>query len=69
LEWIVVDYAKRRFIMRLLTDLGSNEGWKNSDTSPNSLKDSNVNPKMKIMKEGFGVHSLIHSTLGVRGVC
>jgi len=40
------------------------------DTPPNSLKDSNASPKMKIVEEkGVGVHSLTHSTLGVRRAC
>jgi hypothetical protein len=37
-------------------------------TPPSSLKDSNVNPKMKTMKgEGIGAHSLARSTFGVSG--
>jgi len=40
-----------------------------NDAPPNSLKDLNASPKVKIMKEeGVEVHSLIHITLGVRGV-
>jgi hypothetical protein len=40
------------------------------DAPPNSLKDSNANLKVKkIEKKGVGVHSLIHSTLKVRGAC
>ncbi len=39
------------------------------DAPPNSLKDSNVSPKMKITEEGVGVHSLARSTLGVRRPC
>jgi len=39
-------------------------------TPPSSLKDSNVNPKVKTMKgEGVGAHSLAHNTYGVRRVC
>jgi hypothetical protein len=38
-------------------------------THPNSLKDSNVNPKVKTMEEGVGVRSLVHSTSwGKKGV-
>jgi hypothetical protein len=38
------------------------------DAPPNSLKDLNVNPKMKTMEEkGVTVGSLICSTLKVRG--
>jgi hypothetical protein len=38
-----------------------------SDAPPNSLKDSNANSKMKIMKEkGVGVCFLIHNTSGVK---
>jgi hypothetical protein len=36
------------------------------DAPPRSLKDSNVNPKVKTMEE-VGVHSLAHNTLGVKG--
>jgi hypothetical protein len=40
------------------------------DAPPNSLKDSNVNPKMKTSKEeGIGACSLAYSTYGVRRVC
>jgi len=39
------------------------------DTPPNSLKDSNVNPKLKTMKEGIGVCSFTRNILGVRGAC
>jgi hypothetical protein len=38
------------------------------DTPPNSLKDSNANPKVKTM-ERVGICSLTHNTLGVRRVC
>ncbi len=35
------------------------------NTSPNSLKDSNVNPKMNPIEEKkIGAHSLVCSTLG-----
>jgi len=34
---------------------------------PHSLKDSNANSKMKTTKEGVGVHSLVHNTLGIKG--
>jgi hypothetical protein len=38
------------------------------DAPPHSLKDSNVNPKMKTTEEeGIGVRSLIHNTLKVEG--
>jgi hypothetical protein len=30
---LAVDNAKRRLVMRLPTNLGSNEGWKNSKVS------------------------------------
>ncbi len=33
---------------------------------PNSLKDSNVSPKVKTMKKGVGVRSLTCNTLGVK---
>jgi len=36
------------------------------DAPLNSLIDSNVNPKMKIV-EGIGVHSFTHNTSGVKG--
>jgi hypothetical protein len=39
------------------------------DTPPNSLKYSNVSPKVKITKEGVGVFSLPCNILGVRGAC
>jgi hypothetical protein len=40
------------------------------DAPPNSLKDSNVNPKVKIMEaKRVRVRSLIHNTLGVKGAC
>jgi hypothetical protein len=42
--------------------------WK-IDTPPNSWKDSNVNPKVKITKgKGVGAHFLIRRTFGVRRV-
>jgi hypothetical protein len=37
-----------------------------SDAPPHSLKDSNVNPKMKGVEEVVGVHSLACSTLNVK---
>ncbi len=37
------------------------------DTPPSFEKNSNVNFKMKISKEGVGALSLTCSTLGVRG--
>ncbi len=38
------------------------------DAPPNSLKNSNVNLKVKIVEEKrVGVHSLIRNTSGVRG--
>jgi hypothetical protein len=37
------------------------------DAPPNSLKDSNASSKMKTTKERVKVHSLVHSTLGVKG--
>jgi hypothetical protein len=38
------------------------------DTSPNSLRDSIANPKVKTMEgEGVWVHTLVHSILGVEG--
>ncbi len=37
------------------------------DTPPHSLKDSNVNLKMKTMKKGIGACSLTPNTLGVEG--
>jgi len=40
------------------------------DAPPNSLKDSNVCPKVKTMKEkGVGVRSLDCNTSGVRKAC
>ncbi len=39
------------------------------DTSLNSLKDSNVSPKVKTMKECIEVHSFVLSTLKVRKAC
>jgi len=40
------------------------------DAPPNSLKDSNANPKVKTIKEkGIKVDSLIHNILGVRRAC
>jgi hypothetical protein len=39
------------------------------DALPNSLKDSNVSPKVKTMKEGIGVHFLVCNTSTVRRVC
>jgi hypothetical protein len=38
-----------------------------SDTPPHFLKDSNVNPKVKIMEKKVGVHSLARNILGVEG--
>jgi hypothetical protein len=41
-----------------------------NDTPPNSLKDSNVNPKMETTeKKGVWVCSLVRSILGVKGAC
>jgi len=41
-----------------------------NDTPPNSLKDSNASPKVKITEEEkFGVHSLACSNSGVRRAC
>jgi len=40
-----------------------------SDALPNSLKDSNASPKMKIIEEGIGIRSFIRNTLGVKRVC
>jgi hypothetical protein len=38
------------------------------DTPPNSLKDSNASPKVKIMKEeGVGVRFLACNIYGIRG--
>jgi hypothetical protein len=39
------------------------------DAFPNSLKDSNVSPKVKTMKEGVGVHFLVCNTSRVRWAC
>jgi hypothetical protein len=39
------------------------------DAPPNSLKDSNVNPKVKIIKERVWVHFLACSISGVRRAC
>jgi hypothetical protein len=40
------------------------------DPPPNSLKNSNANPKMKTLEEeGIGACSLARSIFGVRGVC
>ncbi len=40
-----------------------------SDAPPNSLKDSNVNPKVKIMEEkGVRIHCLACNTFGVKGM-
>jgi len=40
------------------------------DAPPNSLKDSNVNLKVKTTEEkGIEVHSLAHNTSRVRGAC
>jgi hypothetical protein len=39
------------------------------DAPLNSLKDSNVNLKVKRMEEGVGACPLIHNTSGVRRAC
>ncbi len=39
------------------------------DTPPNSLKNSNVSPKMKTTKERIRAHSLVRNTSRVRRVC
>jgi hypothetical protein len=40
------------------------------DAPPNSLKDLNASPQMKIMKEeGVGVRYLAHNIFGLRGAC
>jgi hypothetical protein len=40
------------------------------DTPSNSLKDSNVSPKVKTMEEKrIGVHFLFRNTFGVKGAC
>jgi hypothetical protein len=36
-----------------------------TDAPPHSLKNSNVNPKVKMEEKGIGVHSLARSTLEV----
>jgi hypothetical protein len=36
------------------------------DAPPNSLKDSNVSSKMKIMGEGIRAHSLVRNTSRIR---
>jgi hypothetical protein len=41
----------------------------NYDTLPNSLKDSNANPKVKTMEKGVRVCSLTRNISGVRRVC
>jgi hypothetical protein len=39
------------------------------EAPPNSLKDSNASPKVKTtQKEGVGLCSIVHNTLGVRRV-
>jgi hypothetical protein len=40
-----------------------------SDAPPNSFIDSNVNPKVKTMEEGVGVHSFAHNISRVRRAC
>jgi hypothetical protein len=37
------------------------------DAPPNSLIASNSSPKVKTIKEKVGVHSFVHTTLGVEG--
>jgi hypothetical protein len=40
------------------------------DAPPNSLKDSNIGPKVKTTKEKkVGVHSLVRKTFGVKRAC
>jgi hypothetical protein len=39
------------------------------DAPPNFLKDSNASLKMKIMKEGVGVSSLVCNNFGIKGPC
>jgi hypothetical protein len=42
----------------------------NTDTPPNSLKDSNASPKIKTTKEkGVGVSSLAYNISEVKGAC
>ncbi len=41
----------------------------NYDAPPNSLKDSNANPKVKTMEKGVRVFSLTRNTSRVKGVC
>jgi hypothetical protein len=47
----------------MIKKLPDNQTW----CTPHSLKDSNVNPKVKTTKEGIGVCSLVRSTLGIGG--
>jgi hypothetical protein len=39
------------------------------DASPNFVKNSNVNPKVKTVEEGIEVRSLIHNTSRVKKAC
>lgn len=39
------------------------------DAPQNSFKDSNASSKLKIMKVGVGLRSLVHNTSRVRRVC
>jgi len=43
--------------------------WALHDAPSNSLKNLNVNPKVKTMEEGFGVCFFVFSTSGVKKVC
>jgi len=59
-------------ILIFVTDLnrGKNQkgSWRNNDTLPSSLIDSNVNLKWKHWKsKGLEICSMVHSTLGVEG--
>jgi len=60
-------FTRQRFGFRY--PIGSSWLYIEIDAPPNSLKDSNVNLKMKIMKEGVGVWFFIHNTTRVKKVC
>jgi hypothetical protein len=58
----------KRIVIKKMSNLFELEYWKELDTPPHSLKDSNVSLKVKTTyEEKVGVHSLICNTLGVEG--
>jgi hypothetical protein len=65
INWVTIMFSQ---LLKDLIRWGKCHNNMIDDAPPHSLKDSNVNPKMKTMEEGrVGVRSLIHNTSKVEG--